>query len=89
MELSVPAHGVSALSVKITDLFAGHTNGAASAPAQAGPSAKRSKKGKKKTQGAASAVDYLSVTPINQSEDFLSEVPARTDGGNMLCFLAT
>ena len=36
--------------------------------------AKRSKKGKKKHQGQASAADYLKVTPLSREADLLREV---------------
>ena len=38
------------------------------------PPAKRSKKGKKKHQGQASAADYLKVTPLSREADLLREV---------------
>jgi len=42
--------------------------------ATAQPPAKRSKKGKKKHQGQASAADYLKVTPLSREADLLREV---------------
>ena len=42
--------------------------------ALAQPPAKRSKKGKKKHQGQASAADYLKVTPLSREADLLREV---------------
>ena len=42
--------------------------------AVAQPPAKRSKKGKKKHQGQASAADYLKVTPLSREADLLREV---------------
>ena len=38
------------------------------------PPAKRSKKGKKKHHGQASAADYLKVTPLSREADLLREV---------------
>ena len=46
--------------------------------ALAQPPAKRSKKGKKKHQGQASAADYLKVTPLSREADLLREVWLRT-----------
>lgn len=51
------------------------------------PPAKRSKKGKKKHQGQASAADYLKVTPLSREADLLREVwpaPASTCAGSSL-----
>ncbi|CAL5229622.1 g12986 [Coccomyxa viridis] len=46
--------------------------------ALAQPPAKRSKKGKKKHQGQASAADYLKVTPLSREADLLREENAHT-----------
>ena len=46
--------------------------------AVAQPPAKRSKKGKKKHQGQASAADYLKVTPLSREADLLREVCLRS-----------
>ena len=42
-------------------------------PASSQPQPKRSKKGKKKHQGQASAADYLKVTPLSREADLLRE----------------
>lgn len=43
-------------------------------PASSQPQPKRSKKGKRKHQGQASAADYLKVTPLSREADLLREV---------------
>jgi hypothetical protein len=43
-------------------------------PTNSQPQPRRSKKGKKKHQGQASAADYLKVTPLSREADLLREV---------------